>query len=280
MASQSTWNPVDGIQNYDTIAAVPALANTQDATSAQQTNPVNQVTTTNANAQTREVGANELVSNQVNNIIAEDSPLMQQAKTMAKQQANARGLLNSSMAAGAAQNAVIGAALPMAQQDAATFSNVATGNLNNQQQAELTNTAASNSAASQNAQAQNQVDAQNLANQQQTNLTNAAEANKVNIVNASETNKILAQMMDQENRKQLADIEASYKVLMQADASAMSTYQSVVKNISEILMNPDLSPEAKTAAVNNQNQLLQTGMQLIGKMNGLNLDDLLTFPTV
>jgi hypothetical protein len=66
---------------------------------------------------------------------------------------------------------------------------------------------------------------------------------------------------------------------MQSEASAMTIYQQSVKNISEILMNPDLTPEAKTAAVANQNTLLSTGMKLIGKMSGLNLDELLTFPT-
>jgi gamma-glutamylcysteine synthetase len=113
----------------------------------------------------------------------------------------------------------------------------------------------------------------------QTSQFNSAETNKASIVNASEANKILAQMMDQETRKQLADIEASYKVLMQTEASAMSLYQASVKNISEILMNPDLTPEAKSVAVANQNQLLETGLQITAKISGLNLDSLLIFPS-
>jgi len=45
------------------------------------------------------------------------SPLMQRARTQGMQQANSRGLLNSSMAAGAAQGAMIDRAQPFALQD-------------------------------------------------------------------------------------------------------------------------------------------------------------------
>ena len=58
------------------------------------------------------------VATNVKNIVAEDSPLMQQAAERARQAMNAKGLLNSSIAAGAEQEAVIGAALPIAQQQA------------------------------------------------------------------------------------------------------------------------------------------------------------------
>src|SRR5437867_2242658 len=58
------------------------------------------------------------VATSVKNIVAEDSPLMQQAAERARQATNAKGLLNSSIAAGAEQEAVIGAALPIAQQQA------------------------------------------------------------------------------------------------------------------------------------------------------------------
>ena len=47
---------------------------------------------------------------------------MTRARAGAMQSANSRGLLNSSMAAGAGEAAVIDAALPIAQQDANTFS--------------------------------------------------------------------------------------------------------------------------------------------------------------
>ncbi len=59
------------------------------------------------------------VENLVNQITAKGSRSMERANTMGQITANRRGLLNSSLAGQAAQNAVIDAALPMAQADAA-----------------------------------------------------------------------------------------------------------------------------------------------------------------
>ena len=74
----------------------------------------------------------QMVQGQLTNIIASDSPLIQQAKTGALQQMNQRGLINSSMAIGAGQDAVIRNALPIAQQDATTNANSAQFNANAQ----------------------------------------------------------------------------------------------------------------------------------------------------
>ncbi|HYN54413.1 MAG TPA: hypothetical protein VES38_06885 [Methylotenera sp.] len=258
--TSTPWNPISGINNYATVAAVPEQA----ATSPAAFNPATAATTT---AATRAVDTNELMSSQANKVIGEDSPLMQQAAARAKQAANGKGLLNSTMAVQAGQAAVMDRALPIAQYDAGVKTNVSNTNQANTQQTNVFNAGQTQD-----------VNKFNAGTAVQNSQFNAGEANKTSIVNASESNKILAQMMDQETRKQLSDIEASYKVLMQSEASAMSMYQQSVKNISEILMNPDLTAAAKTSAVSNQNQLLKTGMNIIGKMSGLNLEALLTFP--
>lgn len=67
------------------------------------------------------VQPNETVRQQLQDLIAEDSPLLQQARARALQTANARGLLNSSMAMTAADAALYDTALPIAQQDASTY---------------------------------------------------------------------------------------------------------------------------------------------------------------
>lgn len=258
-----SWNPNVGISQYPAITAVPALV--PNAPVAENVN----ATAATSTAATRAVDQNELMSKGVENLISKDSGLMQQAAGSAKVAANSRGLLNSSMAVQAGQAAVMDRAMPIAQYDAGATTNVLNNNLGNQQQ---TNTF--------NAGNQQDVNKFNASNQQQNNQFNADKQNNNNIVNASEQNKLLAQTIDTETKKQLADVEASYKVLMQSEASAQSLYQASVKNISEIMMNPDLTAEAKTAAVNNQNSLLKSGMQIIGKMSNLNLDSLLTFPSV
>lgn len=58
------------------------------------------------------------VQKQVAEITGKDSSLMRQAKTTGLQAANERGMLNSSTAIKSAQNAVLGAATPIASQTA------------------------------------------------------------------------------------------------------------------------------------------------------------------
>lgn len=92
------------------------------------TNPFGTSTTGSTNpalptfkeAETVNVGSNSTVAGQLNGLIAQNSPYLQAARAGAAKQANSRGLINSSIAAGAGETAAIQAALPIAQQDAAT----------------------------------------------------------------------------------------------------------------------------------------------------------------
>lgn len=88
--------------------------------------------------------ATETTSGQLQGIMAEDSPLMQQARTQAQQGMASRGLLNSSMAQGAGVSAMLEKAIPIAASDASTFSQRTLANQN------ATNTAGQFNAASQN----------------------------------------------------------------------------------------------------------------------------------
>jgi hypothetical protein len=258
----SPWNPKTGIADaYPTLGAVPA----QTEVSTANFNPATQGTAT---AATRQLEDGELTSNNITGLIGADSPLMQQASSRALQQANSRGLLNSSMAVGAAQGAVMDRALPIAQADSVARTNVLNTNQANTQQTNVFNAGQTQD-----------MNKFNATTDLQSQQFNAGEANKSSIVNASESNKILSQLMDSQNKLYLADIEASYKNVMQSQASAMTLYQQSVKNISDILMDPDLTPAAKTAAVANQNQMLETGMKILGKIGGLELDELLVFPS-
>ena len=68
------------------------------------------------------------VQGQLTGVLAKGGPLMQRAATQGNQQANARGLLNSSIAVGAAENAVYDKALQIAQPDANTYWQAQTNN--------------------------------------------------------------------------------------------------------------------------------------------------------
>lgn len=72
-------------------------------------------------AYTRTVGDDELSTNRLNQITAQDSQYMQNAARRGLETANRRGLLNSSIASGASQRSALEAATPLAMQEAAAF---------------------------------------------------------------------------------------------------------------------------------------------------------------
>jgi hypothetical protein len=66
----------------------------------------------------RQLQAPQTVAGQMKSLLSSDSPYIKQAQNSALRQASSRGLINTSMAAGAGQAAAIQSALPIAQQDA------------------------------------------------------------------------------------------------------------------------------------------------------------------
>lgn len=190
--------------------------------------------------------AKETVSGQLDALLAKDSSYVARARAGAAQTANSRGLLNSSMAAGAGEGAAIDAALPIANADAQTY-----------QAASRDNQAAGNTALQ----------------------TNADAANKALLFNAESQNQFAMQGLRGEQSKELADIEASYKTLMQSNDSAGKLYQQTIDSIQRILTS-DMSQEAKQSAVNSSTQLLKGGMNIIGKVANLDLTSLLDFSSV
>jgi len=73
------------------------------------------------------------VASQMTGLLSKESPYMKQAATQGAQRATQRGLLNSTMGIQAAESARINAALPIAQQDAATNKDSALSYQNYQQ---------------------------------------------------------------------------------------------------------------------------------------------------
>jgi hypothetical protein len=90
------------------------LLNTEKKTKTTTTATGGGVTAADVNTPRRD----DSVARGVNALTAQDSAMMRQARTAGLQRANARGLLNSSMAVGAAQNEAYRAAIPIASQDA------------------------------------------------------------------------------------------------------------------------------------------------------------------
>jgi len=77
--------------------------------------------------------------------------------------------------------------------------------------------------------------------------------------------------------KDLAGIEAGYKTLISSNEGASKLYQQATDAMNKI-MTSDLSGEAKVAALQQQSNLLQAGLGIIGKISNIpGMDSLLTF---
>lgn len=105
-----------GVDPGTNAAGVSAGANTGTNAVGVINRAIGPVTTTNWN-----VTPDMLVKNQLADLLAPNSALMQQAQTKGAQFAASRGLLNSSMGETAVLDAMLAAATPIATSDAATY---------------------------------------------------------------------------------------------------------------------------------------------------------------
>jgi hypothetical protein len=199
--------------------------------------------------------AKETVAGQLHSILNEDSPVLQQARSRAMDTANSRGLLNTSMAAGAGESAVIDAAMPIASADASVYNANAAANQGYENTASQVNAGAANTS---NAAATQAANATQLSAQQSMQDT-------------------AMQKLKGEQATGLANIEAQYKNLMQTNAGAAQMFSVVTNNIGAILADPNTSAEQKQAAVDHQTQMLQLNLAVSGAIANLDLVGLLDF---
>ena len=213
------------------------------------TTPVNTSTYT---ATPYTVPENATVQERVRSIVGEDSPLMQQAQQRATQEMAQRGLVNSSLAIGAGQQAVIAQALPIAQQDAQTYANAATNTANQQNAANQFNAGSQNTVALTNAQQANAA----AANNQQ------AAVQLINTQMQREAQIALANL-DTQTRLQLATMDTQTRQLLQTNQSASNAYVQAVTNISNISGSNTLSADAKRTAIQSQLNLLNEQLRTL-----------------
>ena len=143
-----------------------------------------------------------------------------------------RGLGASSMAGAAILQAAMESALPIAQQDAATFANMNMANLNNRQQTALTNAAA-----------QQGLQLQNLSNEQQTALANSSNAFALQSQNLS-------------NMQSTVIANAQIKSALQGQnlSNQQQSNLAIAARFAEVA-NLNLSNKQQTALQNNSSQL-------------------------
>ena len=143
---------------------------------------------------TRTVDEKETVQYQLDQILDPNSLLMQRARTEGLQYANQRGLLNSSIAAQAAQQAMIDAAIPIAQQDARTYAEAA-GQI----------TDIEGRAALQDAQLGTNVSMFNVGEDNVINRFNAESKNRAGEFNANAANVAIQNFLQREAARDLQD---------------------------------------------------------------------------
>lgn len=204
------------------------------------------VTATTYTATPYTVPENATVQERVRGLVAEDSPLMQQAGQRARQEMAQRGLINSNLAIGAGHQAVIAQALPIAQQDAQTYANAATNTFNQQNAAAQFNAGSQNTVALNNAQQANAA----LANNQQ------AAVQLINTKLTADTQVTMANL-DSQTRLALTTLDAQSRHLLQTNQSASQLFSQTAASLAAIGANDRLSGLAKNNATNTQLNLLR-----------------------
>lgn len=254
----------------------------------------------------------QTVAGQIQNLTDPNSPLIQQARSRATQQANARGLINSSMALTGADSAAYDAAMPIAQADAAQASKVAgynvgtsnefkvrdadtetqvgLANMGAKNQTSQFNVGQTNQALTQERQqgfdlakmsAQQQNDIAQLAAKQGYNLetisaTQAADLQKLAVQIEAQDRQAEAKFgydkqlvtIQKESNREIAAMEAQYKNLTQASASAASIINSVSTNVAKIMENTSLDAAAKQKAIDIYNANANKALQMMGAISG------------
>lgn len=244
------------------------------------------------------------VQNQLADITSNGSALNTLAAADANKESNRRGLLNSSIAVGAAQKAVLQSALPIAQQDASTNASADAANATFANSASQFNAGAKNTTSQTNAQLGTQVSLANSTTELQKQLaqiqsdTTLSAADKqiksqqiiaqMNNVSAqtiarndnnvklqlqqidAETKKTLA-TLDSDSKTKLSQLEADNRQLLQTNISAANEYAQYVQALSGIQTNKDMDGIAKQAAADSQLAALQASLKAIGSVSGLDL---------
>lgn len=164
--------------------------------------------------------------------------------------------------------------------------------------AEAANVAKAAAAAAENNARAFQAQAENTANIEQARAANAAaaqaiaDANRLNELamaaeNDSRKFEAEAKNLSAQNDKliaadqELAELDRTARNLSETSGQAMTLYNATTERITKLMADPELDPTSKQAAVTQEKQNLQTGLQFleaVTKVDGLS--ELLTFNSV
>lgn len=237
----------------------------------------------------------DTVEGRINRIIDTNSlsPLLQGAQTRAKQDANARGLRNSSMAVTAGQQAVYNTVTPIATTDAnLSLQTKAANQLATNKSREIAQTgliesrlidergkiekeiqSADTATKLQLQERQGEIDTalQTLRGSQEIDqVREQGEIEAGLIAQRGEVDRGLQELRGDQNLE-LAQLDNDYRVLIQSSASASSLYSQTMTAVSAILANPDIPVSQKQQLVDKQFELLRGGLAVTGGLANIDL---------
>ena len=180
----------------------------------------------------------QTVEGRINNLTDPNNPLIAQARSRALQNMNGRGLLNSSIAMGAADSAAYDAALPIATADAATAAKAASYNADQQNVFSIKNM--------DNATNRYGIDV-NAATQRESSRL-SADTQRFTSQLSADTQKLVAGL-NNESQAMVSKAHDENAQILQNSQGASQAYQAYATSLNHIQNNNNMSAEAKAAAI-------------------------------
>ena len=202
------------------------------------------------NPTTWDVDKDQTVEGRIAGIVGDrNNPLQVIARNNAMDQANARGLVNSAMAASAGEKAAFDSALPIAQADAATYAK----------------------AASYNADMRNQFAKSNVDSDNQFRLQDKQIGAEKDIALINRETQRQMATLNADLQKDADKIATDNKVLLETNQQASGIMNQAVSAVSEIQNNANMDGATKTQAIASIWRDVQTQLRVIGGVAGLDL---------
>lgn len=214
------------------------------------------------------------VQGQLKSLLSQDNPYITQARQEGERTAAKRGMLNSSMAAGASEASAIKAALPIAQQDATTYATAQSKQQDvvNAQQKTTSEAIISSELAKQNADIKQTQ--QNIQNQFTAQMQNASDQTKVWLQDFQQQHQDFVDNLNREQQSLLQNQQISAEKATSIRTQASNIMQNYQVSVENLMSDPDFL-NLGSAALQNTIKQLQTlasnSINFIGASSGVDL---------
>jgi len=190
------------------------------------------------------------VADQMQGLLSKSSPYIKTARSSAEQKANSRGLLNTSIAAGAGEKAAIESALPIASQDASAYNTMGTNVFQQKATEDLLGTETGHKST--------------LMAQE------AAQASDLSAQEFGQKETLYDNQYDYET--QLKQMEFTSEEVRAIGSSTTLLGDTLSSNIADVQRDASLGADAKTEIVAQLNEMYQSQVNSIGSIYGVSIE--------